>query len=393
MAINPNTNVTMSGRITAVDANYPFASAKDESSPGAGDGTPYFKARADDIFGMQQALLELASIVPTGNADTAIASQYVQAMLELAAGRATAYDESGAADVYVLDVRTKQQTPPAYFDGMVVVFDPANTNTGASTVDVGALGVINIKLPGGAIDPSAGQILAGRSTKLIHRTAPSAHFELDQSGITNIVTFTTSGTYTPPAGIRSIKFTTIGAGGGAGGVDGQGVGTTAASVPGAGGGAVLKRVVLIDSSYTITIGAGGAGGAAGNNPGSNGGTTTVGSASITLTAGGGSGGTGSIGTSGNTVFSGVIGGTASGGDLNLEGGDTPGAGVAGGDPVGLPNSGASILGGTTRGVNGANGDNALVEGAGGGAVATLDVATNFSGGNGAGGIVIVEEFF
>ena len=53
MAINPS--ALFVGRITAPDANYPLGSSKDETSPGAGDGTPYVKARADDLFGFQQA--------------------------------------------------------------------------------------------------------------------------------------------------------------------------------------------------------------------------------------------------------------------------------------------------------------------------------------------------
>lgn len=90
MAINPSTNSTMAGRVNAPDANYPYGSSKDESSPGAGDGTPYFKARADDIFGFQQWLLDRASIVPNGNADNVQTSQYGQALLQIIA------DASGA---------------------------------------------------------------------------------------------------------------------------------------------------------------------------------------------------------------------------------------------------------------------------------------------------------
>jgi hypothetical protein len=80
MAINPNTNATMSGRVTAPTLDYPYGSSKNESAPGAGDGTPYFLARADDIFGFQQWLLAQASIVPSGNADTARASDYGNAL-------------------------------------------------------------------------------------------------------------------------------------------------------------------------------------------------------------------------------------------------------------------------------------------------------------------------
>ena len=140
MAINPSTNGTMTGRVTAADANYPYASAKDESSPGAGDGSPYFKARADDIFGFQQALLEAANITPSGNADTALVSEYMQAIVELSSGRADNYDESGAVNVYVLDVRTNQQAPRSLFDDLSAWFTPGTVNTGASTVNVATLG-------------------------------------------------------------------------------------------------------------------------------------------------------------------------------------------------------------------------------------------------------------
>ena len=179
MAINPSTNVTMSGRVTAPDANYPYASAKDETAPGAGDGTPYFKARADDLFGMQQALLRAAGITPSGNADTALASEYFQALVELASGRAFTYDDSGAADVYVLDVRANQQAPAGLFDGLVAEFIAGNPNTGASTVNVAGLSVKNIKTSAGA-DPVAGDI-TGRTA--LRYALGSDWFELVSSQV------------------------------------------------------------------------------------------------------------------------------------------------------------------------------------------------------------------
>ena len=79
MAINPGS--AFPGAITPPDANYPYGSSQDEVTPGvSGDGTPYNKLRADDIFGFQQALLQAASIVPSGNADTALVSQYLDAL-------------------------------------------------------------------------------------------------------------------------------------------------------------------------------------------------------------------------------------------------------------------------------------------------------------------------
>lgn len=81
MAINPNTKYP--GRVQAPDADYPYGSSKNETTPGAGDGTPYEKARADDIFGFQQAILNEAGIVPSGNAETINDSDYLDGLKTL----------------------------------------------------------------------------------------------------------------------------------------------------------------------------------------------------------------------------------------------------------------------------------------------------------------------
>lgn len=167
MAINPSSEFP--GRIIAPDANYTYGSSKNETSPGAGDGTPYVIARANDIFGFQQALLKLAAIVPSGNAETQLVSQYLQAIVELAAGRAVNYDESGVADTYVLDLQTNQQGPKAYFDGMLSKFTPGNNNTGASTVNVIGLGVKNIFFNGVAL--RGGELLTTRKATIEHDLA------------------------------------------------------------------------------------------------------------------------------------------------------------------------------------------------------------------------------
>lgn len=71
------------GRISAPNSAYPFGSAKDESSAGAGDGTPYIKARADDVFGMQQSLLTAGGITPNNNPDSVTNPQYLAALSAL----------------------------------------------------------------------------------------------------------------------------------------------------------------------------------------------------------------------------------------------------------------------------------------------------------------------
>jgi hypothetical protein len=394
MALNPSTNPTMSGRVTAVDSNYPYASAKDETSPGAGDGTPYFKARADDIFGLQQALLKAASIVPNGNADTVPISQYTQAIVELISGRAVNYDDSGAADAYVLDVQTNQYEPAALFDGLAVQFLPANTNTGASTVNIAGLGVINIKLPGGTTNPSAGMILAGRLAKLIYRTSPSAHAELDLSGTMQTTVIASSTTYNPPTGVKALRFIAIGGGGGSGGVDGSGAGTGASAAAGAGGGTAIKSTTQVEAAYTITVGAGGAGGAAGNNAGTAGGVTSVVSVGVNLTANGGAGGIGRTASAGVSLAGGATGGTATGGDRNITGGGTGIAGsTGGGGPLSGHPGGESYWGPGGEAVLGATAVSSGNPGAGGGSTSVFGVTTNYAGAAGGNGRVIVEEYF
>ncbi len=165
MAINLSTNPIFLNRITPSDSDYPYGSSK--NSTGLNDGTPFLKIRSDDLFGWMQALLKLAGIVPNANADTALLSQYVQSIVQLASGRAYTYDDTGTADEYILSVRPNQQPLAALFDGMQVVFVPANTNTGSSTVNVGNLGAKDIVTEIGE-NLTAGDLKAGRKAKLVY---------------------------------------------------------------------------------------------------------------------------------------------------------------------------------------------------------------------------------
>lgn len=55
------------------------------------------------------------------------------------------YIDSGTANSYVLSGVGSKQVPPAYVNGMKIRFLPANSNTGASTVNVATLGVKNLR--------------------------------------------------------------------------------------------------------------------------------------------------------------------------------------------------------------------------------------------------------
>lgn len=82
------------------------------------------------------------------------------------------YADAGAANAYVLNVQTNGAgpsyvAPPSYFLGMRVRFIPANTNSGASTANVAALGVKSI-VERDNTPLEGGEIQAGRITELVY---------------------------------------------------------------------------------------------------------------------------------------------------------------------------------------------------------------------------------
>ncbi len=80
MAINPSTLPGYNGQTAAPDANYTYGSARDDAAPGDLTGTPRIAAELNDIFGFLQILLNKTSIVPSGNPDTVLISQYYDAL-------------------------------------------------------------------------------------------------------------------------------------------------------------------------------------------------------------------------------------------------------------------------------------------------------------------------
>ena len=85
------------------------------------------------------------------------------------------YTDSGAADAYVLTQIGSKQASTAYTDGMIVEFVPANTNAGASTVNVASLGVKSI-----SNTSSGGEILSGIRISLRYNDG-SGEFEIFQT--------------------------------------------------------------------------------------------------------------------------------------------------------------------------------------------------------------------
>ncbi|MBM0275326.1 hypothetical protein [Micromonospora tarensis] len=232
---------------------------------------------------------------------------------------------------------------------------------------------------------------------------------------TDVQVFTANGTFTLPAGAKTVRV--IGWGGGPGGGSGRrGAPGTACGGGGGGAGAGFVDVVLpasiFSATHAITVGAAGLGGAAvltddtNGNPGGNGfgtiiagimtifgglggaggavgggigGASLTGSSSPGATGGNGSSPGGSVGNPINAGFAGAGGGGISAANVASNGGGF------GFNPTtaGITNGAAGTVAGTKNGGNGGNAPlgSGLMGGAAGGGAASLDSAAG-DGGNG-----------
>lgn len=163
MALIPETKYP--GKITPASANYPYGEAQNITVPGDGTGTPWEEALVNDVFGMQQALLKAATVVPNGNPDRVGASQYLQALVTLLSSRGMTYTETGIANAYVLTALTDNQLPAALLPGLKVKFTAGNTNTGASTLSFISVQNIIDQQTGAAL--KARDIVAGKSYECV----------------------------------------------------------------------------------------------------------------------------------------------------------------------------------------------------------------------------------
>ena len=124
--------------------------------------------------------------------------------------------------------------------------------------------------------------------------------------------FTSSGTWTKPAHVSTIRVIVIG-GGGAGG--GNTSGSTNSAGGGGGAGGYAEAYLSASGNFTVTVGAGGAG--VSQNNGGSGSSSSVTDGTHSCTANGGTGGTAG-GTTG-TPGAGGTGGTTSGASLGITG--------------------------------------------------------------------------
>ena len=202
---------------------------------------------------------------------------------------------------------------------------------------------------------SANNVILGNGTSAVQVVAPSTSGNVLMSNGTtwasqpsgayagiNLVTFTSSGSWTCPAGITKIFVRVVGGGGGGGAAQYSG------SIGGGGGagGTITSYITTASGTYTITIGTAGVGATSTGVNGTAGSSSSFGSA-VSATGGGG-------GTSSATGSAGA-GGTAGTGTISIgivtNGGWTSGGGTLGNGGASAP----SPLGAFIAGNNGNNG--------------------------------------
>ncbi|HAI6885033.1 TPA: hypothetical protein HJ414_003391 [Escherichia coli] len=199
--------------------------------------------------------------------------------------------------------------------------------------------------------------------------------------LVNTRIFTSSGTYTPTPGTKRIRVTITGGGGGGGGCQATSNNETFFGAGGGAGGTVIVTLPLTKDSYPVTIGAGGGGGVGATN-GLKGGDSSFG----TVIAPGGEGG----GKVGVTNTNGGNGGAPNTGDVRIIGGHG-GDGQSGNISV-SGEGGSSFWGGGGRAGAGGGVIGRAYGSGGGGAYDAGYSGTSMTGGKGAAGICIIEEF-
>lgn len=282
-------------------------------------------------------------------------------------------------------------TPTSKFDVKGTIRLSGATSGYVGLAPAAAAGSTTYTLP--AADGTSGQMLSTNGSGALS-------WETAGGGFANMQVFTSSGTFTVPAGVTKVKVTVVGGGGAGGGVVNTG---TRGGGGGGGGGASIKIVsgLTPGSTVSVTVGTGGTGVSNGN--GNAGGTSSFG-AHCSATGGAGGAANQNVGIdawfTGTFSFVSASSGAGSGGDLNVSsppgyvfvfGGNDGGTGdianlrlttCGGGDgPLGLG------FGGSQRTGFGAGNAGS---GYGSGGSGAYSSGVNLAGGAGAAGVVIVE---
>jgi hypothetical protein len=220
---------------------------------------------------------------------------------------------------------------------------------------------------------------------------------IDFDGTYWIHTFLTTGAFVPQVGL-TCDYLVVAGGGGSAGYNGGGAGAGGlrSTITATGGGGSLESALSVakDTSYTVTVGAGGT---AGNNASGSAGTagsnsvfstiTSIGGGQTTSnangsTGGSGGGGGGATGTS-RTGGAGTVNQGFAGGN-NVTSGNYPSGGGGGAGAVGSNGSG-SVSGNGGNGVTTSITGTSVTYAGGGGGGSTIDGATRGTGGTGGGG--------
>jgi hypothetical protein len=297
-------------------------------------------------------------------------------------------------------VEKPAQTSPA-------ITPPANNARIDRVVIDNLTGLVSVVTGAESATPSAPDIPAGKSPVAqiilqVGTTAITNSMITDErdfgtlgskglGGLIDVTTFTTSGTYTPPAGTQRVIVEAVG-GGGSGGGAGATNGSTVQAASGGGSGAYAKALLTSGfSGVAVTVGAGGAAPAAGSNSGNPGSASSFGN--IINCPGGTAGIATPLYAPPFTVGSGGPSATSTGGNIINSKGGTGGKGIAISTNAIMAGDGAySVFGAGGVGPGTSPGSPGVSPGSGGGGSPALPNTAARSAGAGAPGIVIVYAY-
>ncbi|HAX8120335.1 TPA: phage tail protein [Escherichia coli] len=365
------------------------------------------KYTAQDATTARKGLVQLSSATNSTSETQAATPKAVKAAYDLAAGKAPVshtHPWSQITDVPAASLTVKgtvqlssatnstSETQAATPKAVKAVYDLANGKQPADATLTALAGLATAadKLPYFTGNDTASlttltnvgrNILAKASTQEVIQYLGLS----DASGYVgrwlNTRVFTSSGTYTPTPGTKRIRVTITGGGGGGGGCKAASNNETFFGAGGGAGGTIISIMTPTQNSYPVTIGAGGAGGVSATN-----GTSGGNSVFASLIAPGGAGG----GKVGVTNTNGGNGGVPSTGDIRITGGNG-GDGQSGNISV-SGEGGTSYWGGGGRAGAGGGVSGKAYGSGGGGAYDAGYSGTSMTGGKGAAGICIIEEF-